>query len=155
LCGALALASRSGVRGLGRWIATSATVFGVALIAFAWSRMFWLSLLLLIPVGMSLIMQMASSNTLVQSMTPDSLRGRVMAIYTMMLMGMAPFGALLGGTLAEHIGAPAAVTIGGFVCVTAALVFATRLPVLRVAARQLIMAQENAVHEQPEAAAPS
>ena len=61
---------------------------------------------------------------------------------------MAPFGALMGGTLAERIGAPAAVTIGGVVCVSAALVFATRLPVLRVAARQLIMAQEHAAHEQ-------
>jgi MFS family permease len=139
--GALALASRTGVRGLGRWVATSGTIFGVMLVLFSLSHVFWLSLLLLIPVGTSLIVQLASSNTLIQSMAPDNLRGRVMALYSMMFMGMPPFGALVAGSLAERIGAPATVAIGGLVCIAAALRFAIILPGIRTLARQLINAQ--------------
>jgi MFS family permease len=141
LGGALSLASRSGVKGLGRWVAVSATAFGVALIAFSLSRMFWLSAALLIPVGAALMVQMASSNTLIQAMVPDALRGRVMAVYSMMFMGMAPFGALWAGTVAERIGAPETIAIGGVVCIAAAAVFGARLPTLRGEARALIVAQ--------------
>ncbi|PWT80006.1 MAG: MFS transporter, partial [Blastocatellia bacterium] len=80
-------------------------------------------------------------NTLIQAMVPDSLRGRVMSVYTMMFLGMAPFGGLLAGYAASHIGAPATVAIGGTVCIVAAAVFRWRLPGLRVQARQLIVAQ--------------
>jgi len=148
-CGAIALATRSGVRGLGQWVAISAASFGLALILFSQSRVFWLSALLLIPAGTSMIVQMASSNTLIQSMVPDRLRGRVMAVYSMMFMGMAPFGALFAGSIAERIGAPYTVTIGGLVCVASAVVFASRLPALRVVARQLIVAQELAGGDPP------
>ena len=113
LGGALSLASRRGVQGLGRWVATSAAGFGLALMLFSFSRVFWLSVVLLIPVGASMMVQMASSNTLIQAMVPDSLRGRVMSVYSMMFMGMAPFGALFAGNLAEHIGAPRTVAVGG------------------------------------------
>lgn len=84
---------------------------------------------------------MASSNTLIQAMVPDQLRGRVMSVYSMMFMGMAPFGALMGGAVAEHIGAPMAVAIGAVASIVAAIVFGMRLPDLRVEARQLILAQ--------------
>jgi MFS family permease len=141
LGGALTLASRSGVRGLGRWVATSASGFGIALILFSVSRTFWLSVVLLVPVGASMMGQMASSNTLIQAMVPDALRGRVMAVYSMMFMGMAPFGALFAGSLAEHLGAPRTVALGGLVCVAASLIFTLRLPSLRGEARQLIVAQ--------------
>jgi MFS family permease len=141
LCGALSIASRSSVRGLGRVVGLSALTFGVGLMVFALSRTFWLSAALLLVVGMSMITQAASTNTLIQSMVPDALRGRVMAVYAMMFMGMSPFGALVEGALAERIGAPATLVIGGSICVVGAIVFNIRLPALRVVARQLIDAQ--------------
>ena len=144
LGGALALVARQGVRGLGRWVAVSSASFGVALIAFSFSRTFWLSALLLIPVGGALMVEMAASNTLLQAMVPDTLRGRVMALYSMMFMGMAPFGALFAGWLAERAGAPMAVAIGGVVCVAGAGVFSFHLPKLRNEARELLVAQEMA-----------
>jgi MFS family permease len=149
LCGALTLAMRSGVHGLGKWVATSAAAFGIWLILFSLSRVFWLSALLLVPVGASMMVEMASSNTLIQSMVPNALRGRVMAVYSIMFMGMAPVGALLAGSVAERIGAPMTVAIGGCVCVAAAAVFAARLPALRGEARQLIVAQSMAGGDPP------
>src|SRR5205823_13026697 len=101
LLGAVALAGRQGVRGLGRWVMLACGGFGVSLILFSLSRHFWLSTLLLVPVGLSMILHLASSTTLIQSMVPDRLRGRVMAVYSMMFVGMAPFGALLSGVLAN------------------------------------------------------
>jgi MFS family permease len=106
LLGALTLASRTGVRGLGRWVAFSCAGFGFSLLVFSFSRVFWLSAGLLLPVGFCMMLQMSSSNTLIQAMVPDHLRGRVMALYSMMFMGMAPLGALLGGSLADRLGAP-------------------------------------------------
>src|SRR5205807_6101794 len=103
------------------------TSFGVGLIAFAWSRVFWLSAILLVPVGMSLMVEMAASNTLIQSMVPDHLRGRVMAVYSMMFMGMAPFGALFAGALADRMGAPLTVTVGAVACLGAAAIFGLHL----------------------------
>jgi MFS family permease len=144
LCGALTIASRSSTRGLGRVVALSALTFGVGLMVFALSRVFWLSAALLFVVGMSMITQAASTNTLIQSMVPDALRGRVMAVYAMMFMGMSPFGALLQGALAERIGAPYTLVIGGCICVAGAIVFNIRLPALRIVARQLIDAQRVA-----------
>ena len=144
LGGALSLVRRSGVRGLGRWVAVASGSFGVALIAFSSSRIFWLSALLLIPVGASMMVEMASSNTLIQAMVPNELRGRVMAVYSMMFMGMAPFGALFAGSIAERFGAPETVAFGGLVCCVASAIFTFRLPALRSEGRQLIVAQEVA-----------
>ena len=104
---------------------------------------------LLVPVGFSLMVEMASSNTLIQAMVPDALRGRVMSVYSMMFLGMAPFGGLAAGYAAEHIGAPATVAGGGVICVAAAIVFRLRLPSLRVEARELIVAQGLAAGEPP------
>jgi MFS family permease len=141
LLGALTLASRSGLSGLGRWIALSCGGFGFFLVVFSFSRHFWLSAAVLVPVGFSMMLEMSSSNTLIQAMVPDELRGRVMAMYSMMFMGMAPFGALMGGALADRLGAPITVAMGGIACIGGAILFGMRLPNLRVEARQLILAQ--------------
>ena len=142
LFGSLALATRSSVKGLGRWIAIACTIFGAALSAFALSRTLLLSVVLLVVAGGAMMVQMASSNTLIQSMVPDELRGRVMSVYTMMFMGMGPFGALLAGSIADRIGAPLTVAGGGAITVLAAVGFSLRLPSLRPAARELIIAQQ-------------
>jgi MFS family permease len=149
LAGTLTLASRSGVRGLGRWVLAATVALGVSLMLFSLSRTFWLSAVLLVPVGASMMVQMASSNTLIQAMVPDALRGRVMAVYAMMLVGMAPFGSLFAGLVAERIGAPNTLALGGAVCLVAAGVFATRLSALREEARQLIVAQGLAGGDPP------
>jgi MFS family permease len=145
LVGALLLASRQTVRGLGRWIAISAGAFSGMLIIFAYSRSFWLSAALLVFIGFSVMIQMGSTNTLIQSMTPDFLRGRVLAAYSMMLMGMAPIGALISGVLAEHIGAQATVAAGAIACAIGAAVFARYLPGIRQEARELILAQSATI----------
>ena len=85
------------------------------------------------------MLQMASCNTLIQSLCPDLLRGRVMAVYAMMLMGMAPIGAVLAGFLAGHIGAPATVAIGGVASLITALLFGLHLPQFRVAAHEMLV----------------
>ena len=141
LLGALTLAMRSGVKGLGRWVAVCCAGFGVSLILFAFSTSFWLSVFLLLPVGYFIMLQMASSNTLIQVMVPDVLRGRMMAVYSMMFMGMAPLGALIGGALSDRLGAPLTVAIGGLASVAGALWFERQLPKIRVEARELIIAQ--------------
>ena len=141
LFGALTLATRKGVRGLGRWVALSCAGFGLSLLVFSFSRHFWLSAALLLPVGFCMMLQMSSSNTLIQAMVPDQLRGRVMALYSMMFMGMAPFGALFGGAIADHLGAPLTITLGSVACMGGAAWFGVRLPKVRVEARRLIVAQ--------------
>ncbi len=142
LIGALRLALRQGTSGLGRWVAYSTFSFGASLILFALSRSFWLSAALLLPVGFTFIVQMAASNTLIQSMVPDALRGRVMAAYSMMFMGMAPLGALGAGIAASHLGAPLTVAIGGAASCVSAAVFRSRLPSLRAETRELLLAQQ-------------
>ena len=153
LFGALTLAFRQGVKGLGRWVAWCCAGFGASLAVFAFSHTFWLSVVLLLPVGYTMMLQMACSNTLIQVMVPDALRGRVMAVYSMMFMGMAPIGALLGGALAEHMGAPRTVAIGGIACLLGAGWFARHLPKIRVEAQRLIFAQAAAGGEPAEMSA--
>ena len=113
----------------------------MSLILFAFSKSFWLSVCLLLPVGYFVMLQMACSNTLIQVMVPDALRGRMMAVYSMMFMGMAPIGALLGGALSDHLGAPLTVAFGGLASVFGAGWFDRQLPKIRVEARKLILAQ--------------
>jgi len=141
LTGALTLASRRRVHGLGRWVWMACGAFGVFLILFSLSRWYVLSVLLLVPVGFSLMTQMGATNTLVQSMVPDRLRGRTMAVYSMMFMGMSPLGSILAGAAAERMGAPMTVAFGGALAVGAAIAFARHLPKIRGEARQLLSAQ--------------
>ncbi len=140
LLGALVLAAREEVFGLGRWVAIAAAGFGVSLILFSQSERFWLSILLLVPVGFTMMIQMAASNTLIQAMVPNEMRGRVMSVYSMTFMGMAPIGSLLSGFVAGVAGAPTTVALGGAACVLAAAAFGIRLPGLRDEGRRLVVA---------------
>jgi MFS family permease len=137
LGGALYLAARRTVLGLGKVIVLAASTFGVALIAFGLSRSLWLSLVLMVPVGAGMMIHMASSNTIVQTLVDEDKRGRVMSFYAMAFFGTAPFGSLLAGVLAERVGAPVTVMIGGAACIVGALLFATRLPGLRAQVRPI------------------
>ncbi|HEV2298490.1 MAG TPA: MFS transporter [Candidatus Acidoferrales bacterium] len=150
LMAALTLAMKRGLKGLTRWVAFSCAGFGVSLICFAFSRNYFLSILLLVPVGFAVMLQMTSSNTLIQSMVPDDFRGRTMAVYSMMFMGMAPMGSLFAGGLAAKIGAPWTLAIGGLGAIAGAAVFARNLPKLRVEARELLIAQGMAGGEPAE-----
>ena len=141
LAGALTLAMRKSVHGLGRVVALSAGVFGVLLVLFSLSRNLAVSAVLLFPVGFALLLQMSASNTLLQTMVPDKMRGRLMSFYAMSLMGMAPFGSLLAGAVAARIGAPRTVLFGGALCLAAALVFWLRLPSLSREAVPILIAQ--------------
>lgn len=142
LCAAIMLSTKKGVSSLGGWIAVASISFGVALTLFSLSRIFWLSVALLVFAGFSITLEMASSNTLIQSMVPDHLRGRVMAVYSIMFMGMVPLGALLAGSLAHAIGAPTTVALGGAISIIGGIVFATRLPALHPVTRELIATQQ-------------
>lgn len=150
LLGALTLAMRSGVKGLGRWVAVCCAGFGLSLMLFAFSKSFWLSVFLLLPVGYFIMLQMAASNTLIQVMVPDELRGRTMAVYSMMFMGLAPLGALLGGALSDRLGAAQTVALGGLAAVAGAWWFWMQWPKIRVEARRLIVAQAMAGGEPAE-----
>ncbi len=128
---ALSLALRRTVLGLGRMIAIASAIFGAGLILFAVSRILWISLVLMVLVGFGMMQQMAGSNTIIQTIVDDSKRGRVMSYYTLAILGMAPFGSLLAGSLAQRFGAPVTLAIGGVLCLVAALWFARELPELR------------------------
>jgi len=154
LAAALLLATRASARGLGRWVGASAAGFGLSLVAFAASRSLPLSAAVLVCSGFFMMMQMAASNTLLQLLSPDALRGRIMAFYSMMFMGMAPFGALGAGAAAERLGAPVTVAIGGLVSILGGAFFAWRLPLLRAGARSLVAAHEVVGGEPAEAANP-
>ena len=106
----------------------------------------------MVPAGFFMMLEMGASNTLIQSMAPDQLRGRVMAVYSMMFMGMAPLGALMAGVVAGRIGAPLTVALGGAGCLVAAGLFALWLPQLRGEARRLIAAQQAAAGNPPQQA---
>jgi MFS family permease len=142
LTAALSLAARKHVFGLGRWVVFACGAFGIAIILFSFSRNFYLSALLLVPAGFSMMTQMSSSNTLIQAMIPDELGGRVMSVYSMMFMGLAPIGALLAGSLAGLIGAPETVALGGAICVIGAVVFGLKFSHLEKEGRQMIVAMQ-------------
>jgi MFS family permease len=133
LAGALLLATRRSVIGLGKRIGVATALFGGALAAFALSPWLWLSLILLPLAGFGMMQQMAASNTIVQTIVDDEKRGRVMSFYSMAFQGMVPFGGLLGGILAGHVGAPATVLAGGLACLAGSVWFGRRLPSVRKA----------------------
>ena len=126
-----------------------AGVFAVAELALAPATNVLVAGLLLFLVGTGFTVWSANSQATVQLAAPDRLRGRTMAVYSMMFMGMAPFGALFAGSVAERIGAPHTVVFGGIVCIGAAILFALRLPSIRAEARQLIVAQGLAGGDPP------
>jgi len=135
MIGAVYLASRTSVLGLGRVVPLAAMVFGTGLITFSLSRSFVLSMVLLVVAGGGFMVQMASSNTLLQTMVQEEMRGRVMSFYAMAFTGTTPFGSLLGGFLADRIGAPRTILFGGIACIVGGAAFLAILPKVRAAAR--------------------
>ena len=135
--GVMQLAARRSVVGLGRVIAYTSALFGLSLIAFAFSRMLWLSLLMMVLVGYSLMQQLAGSNTFLQTIVNEDKRGRVMSFYTIAIVGMTPLGSLFAGWLASRIGAPDTLLISGIVCIAGAGVFFSRLGAMRKLVRPI------------------
>lgn len=127
LLGALHFAARTSYKGLARWIAGTAGTAATGLILFSQSRVFWLSAVVLFFVGFAATVQMAATNTVTQSRVPDELRGRVMAVYATMFMGIQPIGSLLAGGVAKHIGAPMTLLVFGVVLLLGAIVFTLRV----------------------------
>ena len=139
LAGALYLASRQSVLGLGRAMLYATATFGVGLVLFSFSKALWLSLLVLPLVGGGMMVTMAATNTIIQTVVTDELRGRVMAFYTMAFLGTAPIGSLFAGVIADRIGPAATILGGGICCLFVALWFAARLPTLRELVRPIYM----------------
>jgi MFS family permease len=137
LLAALSLAVRKSVRGLYRVIPTVAAIFGAGLIAFSFSRNFWLSLPLLGVTGFGMMQFAAASNTVIQTIVEEDKRGRVMSYYTMAYMGASPFGSLLAGSLAPVIGAPGTVLLCGIGCIAGAVWFWYEIPKLRSVIRPI------------------
>src|SRR5579863_5885250 len=131
LASALSLVVRRSVRGLGKMIPLAAVAFGIGLIAFGFSTRLWLSMALMLLTGFGMMQGLTSSNTIIQTLVDEKMRGRVMSFYTMAFVGMAPFGSLLAGTVAEAIGAPRTVIVCGLACIGGGLWFWSRLPQIR------------------------
>jgi MFS family permease len=125
--GALHFAARTEFTGLARWIAGTATACGVGLIIFSQSRVFWLSMVVLFVVGFSATVQMAATNTIIQNRVPDELRGRIMAVYATMFMGVQPIGSLLASGVVKRIGAPYTLGLFGLLVLAGSLVFLFRV----------------------------
>lgn len=121
--GALHFAARTSYKGLAKWIAATSTVAALGLVAFSQSKLFWLSMVVLLFVGFSATVQMAATNTTLQNRVPDQLRGRIMAVYATMFMGIQPIGSLIAGGVAKRIGAPYTLALFGTLCFAGSLVF--------------------------------
>ncbi len=135
--GSIYLASRRSVRGLVKLTALSAAVFGFGLMALAFSRTLWVSSGLLLVIGFGMIVQMAASNTVLQTIVDDDKRGRIMSLFTMAFIGMSPWGSLVAGGLASWVGVPRALLLSGASCVAGAAVFASQLPRLKAVIRPI------------------
>jgi MFS family permease len=144
ILGSLILAMFSNVRTLGDWAALAAAGFGGSLVLLSFSHSFALSVLVMLLIGFTMVTGLDASNTLVQRIVPDELRGRVMAIWTMMLSGLAPFGSLVVGALAQQFTARRTFAAGGMACIMGAMGFGFSLPILQREARKLILKRESA-----------
>ncbi|MEW6708873.1 MAG: MFS transporter [Candidatus Riflebacteria bacterium] len=131
LAGALFLASRKDQAGLEKVIPSAAAIFGVGLLLFSYSRSVVLSLFLIPVIGLGMMVQMASSNTLLQTQVDDQMRGRVLSFYTMAFMGTVPFGSFVAGMAADQIGAPLTLRLGGVFCLIGSWVYLYNLGKIR------------------------
>ncbi len=125
--GALHFAARTSYKGLARWIAATSTTCAVGLVIFSQSRVFWLSMAVLLVVGFCATVQMAATNTTLQNRVPDQLRGRIMAVYATMFMGVQPIGSLIAGLVAKRIGAPYTLAVFGTLCFLGSMIFIFRV----------------------------
>lgn len=137
LSGALFLAARESVRGLSKVIVTCAVIFGASLVVFGLSRVLWLSLLTLTTAGFGMMVLMAASNTFLQTVADDDKRGRIVSLYTMAYIGLAPFGSLLAGAVAQRLTASFTIALGGVTVVVSALLFARYIPRFRELVRPI------------------
>ncbi len=128
---AISMVLRRTVRGLARMIPIAALCFGVGLIGFGFSTSFALSLALMLVTGFGMMQGLTASNTIIQTLVDERMRGRVMSYYTMAFVGMAPFGSLMAGALAHTIGAPRTVIVSGIACIVGGCAFWLQLPALR------------------------
>ncbi|MFZ0663322.1 MAG: MFS transporter [Acidobacteriaceae bacterium] len=131
LASALSLVVRKSVRGLLKMLPIAAALFGAGLLAFGFSQVVWLSMLLMVVVGFGMMQGLTASNTIIQTLVPEDRRGRVMSYYTAAFVGMAPFGSLLAGALAHWIGAPRTVMLTGSCCIVGAVLFTARIKTIR------------------------
>jgi MFS family permease len=131
LASALSLVMRRSVRGLTRVIPVAAVIFGIGLIAFGFSHFLWLSMLMMLVTGFGMMQGLTGSNTIIQTLVDENMRGRVMSYYTMAFVGMAPFGSLLAGAMAHAIGAPRTVIVNGVACILGGIWFTSQLPTIR------------------------
>lgn len=134
--GALHFASRTGEKGLVEWIAATSAVCSLGLVLFSQSRVFWLSSVTLLAVGFAATSELAATNTMAQIRVPDELRGRIMAVYATMFMGVQPLGALLAGGVAKRIGAPRTLGAFGILCLLGSLLFTFRVALGTARARE-------------------
>lgn len=148
LLGALYLASRKTVLGLGKRIVAAACTFGLALIVFSLSKSLPLSLSMMLFSGFGMIVVMASSNTILQTIVEEDKRGRVMSFYAMAFMGTTPFGSLVAGSLASHIGPSGTLIVGGCCCIVGAFLFLWKLPVIREHVRPIYV-ERGIIREMP------
>jgi MFS family permease len=139
LCGALVMAARRGIKGLSVWIAVAASIFSVAIIAFGFAPTFSSAAALLYIVGFATMIHFGSTNTLIQMMTPDRLRGRAISAYSMMYMGTTPIGSMAAGIVAEHLGARITIWVGGIFCMLGAVAYASQLSGMRGEARNMVL----------------
>jgi MFS family permease len=137
LSGAAYLAARKTVLGLGRWIAAGPGLFALGLLAFSYSQTLWLSLVCLVVSGFALMVYTGSSNTMLQTLVEEDKRGRVMSLYTMAFMGMAPLGSLLTGYLAAWIGPGKTLRVGAAACAVGSMAFLLRFRQLRAQVRPI------------------
>jgi MFS family permease len=137
LCGALYLAQRESVVGLGRIIMWASAVFGVGLVIFSLTASLWPALLVLAIAGCGFMIHLAATNTVLQTIVEERLRGRVMSFYTMAFFGTVPIGSLLGGLMADRYGAPRTVLVSGIICLLGSAWFAYKLPAIRAVVRPI------------------
>jgi MFS family permease len=137
LLGALWLAARKSVLGLGRIIPAATALFGCGLIAFSFAPLLWVGIPCLVVAGFGFMVQMAASNTVIQTIVDDEKRGRVMSFYMMAFLGTAPFGSLIAGSLSSRLGAPHTLLLGGICCTIGAAWFARQLPIIRATVRPI------------------
>jgi MFS family permease len=155
LVSALSMVMRRSVRGLTKMIPIAASVFGIGLICFGLSHVLWLSILMMLVTGFGMMQGLTGSNTIIQTLVDEKMRGRVMSYYTMAFVGMAPFGSLLAGAMAHAIGAPRTVMVSGVACILGSIWFTSRLTVIRKDMRPIyerlgIVPRRNPVEEATE-----
>jgi MFS family permease len=148
LAGTMALASRGSVVGLGRWVVRSSFVFSIALIGFSFTDQFWTAAAVLVVMGASMMVLMASVNTIVQAVVEEDKRGRVMSLFTMAFMGTAPFGSLLGGAVADRFGFSTTMLGCGIYCLLVSLAFLKFAPHVRTHTRALYVEKGLIIAEQ-------